>query len=196
MSIVDDLNNLDPTDLGSWPVAAKALSIIIVLAVALFLGWYLAWNDSLKQLESATNKETDLRSTFVKKQKKAANLEAYEQQLAEMKETFGALLRQLPTKAEVAALLVDISQAGRASGLEFNSFTPGGERAKDGLIELPIKITVTGSYHEFGRFVSQLASMPRIVTIHNVSIKKDRGKADLSMDLLAKTFRYAEDSGE
>jgi type IV pilus assembly protein PilO len=139
--------------------------------------------------------ERDLRTEFERKQEKAANLEAYRQQLEEMRQSFGAMLKQLPDKTEVAALLVDVSQTGLAAGLEFELFQPMAEVRKDFYAELPIKLRVLGGYHEFGEFISGLAALPRIVTIHDVSIeprKEDDGR--LQLVATAKTYRYLEES--
>jgi type IV pilus assembly protein PilO len=139
-------------------------------------------------------KESELRQTFEVKAKKAANLAAYEQQLSEMKESFGAMLRQLPNKTEVADLLVDISQTGLASGLEFELFKPQAEVPKEFYAELPISIRVKGTYHEFGNFVSGVAALPRIVTVHDINIEPDKDQdGELTMDILAKTYRYMDD---
>ena len=155
------------------------------------------------RLETVEAREQDLRDTFEAKQKKAANLDDYKQQLAEMRESFGAMLRQLPDKTEVAALLVDVSQTGLAAGLEFELFRPSGEIPRDFYAELPINIKVTGGYHEFGDFISGLAALPRIVTLHNISIvprSKGRGKEEKVSALLltatAKTYRYLEEGAQ
>ena len=143
--------------------------------------------------------ESELRSAFEAKQRKAANLDAYRQQLEEMRESFGAMLRQLPDKAEVASLLVDVSQTGLAAGLEFELFRPSGEELKDFYGELPIQVQVTGTYHDFGRFISGLAALPRIVTIHDVVIraKKEAGdgepSGELEMNATVKTYRYIDE---
>lgn len=194
---LDDLNSLDFNNIGSWPGPARAVLVVILVVVVLFLGYWFDVKDQLEQLEKVERKEVELKSTFEARARKAANLEAYEQQLAEMTESFGAMLRQLPDKTEVAELLVDISQTGLASGLEFELFQPRGEVPRDFYAELPIKIKVKGSYHEFGNFVSGIAALPRIVTVHNIAIAaaKGGGQDELSMDLLAKTYRYLDDEG-
>ncbi len=139
-------------------------------------------------------KEQELKTVFEKKAKLAVNLEAYEKQLEEMRESFGAMLRQLPNKTEVADLLVDVSQTGLASGLEFELFKPQAEVPREFYAELPISIKVTGDYHEFGDFVSGVAALPRIVTLHNVNIsRRDAKSGNLVMNLTAKTYRYLED---
>ena len=144
------------------------------------------------RLEKAESKELELRQTFEAKAKKAANLAAYEQQLDEMKESFGAMLRQLPNKTEVAELLVDISQTGLASGLEFELFKPQTEVPKEFYAELPISIRVKGNYHEFGNFISGVAALPRIVTVHDINMQPGED-GELTMDMLAKTYRYMDE---
>ncbi len=195
---LDDLNNLDMTNIGVWPAPAKALVLVLLAAVAGY-GWYhFDTKDQLVSLEQVEQKELTLRTEFEQKQAKAANLEAYKKQLAEMEQSFGAMLRQLPDRTEVAALLVDVSQTGLAAGLEFDLFDPTGEVRKEFYAELPIKLKVQGSYHEFGEFISGLAALPRIVTIHNIVISpKGKGKKAnanaLTLEAVAKTYRYLED---
>jgi type IV pilus assembly protein PilO len=210
---LSELNELDLNNIGEWPVFAKALVIIFICALLAFGWYYFITSKQLERLDSVKAKELDLRSTFETKQDKAANLEAYRQQMVEMSESFGAMLRQLPDKTEVAALLVDVSQTGLAAGLEFELFQPGGEVNKDFYAELPITMRVVGRYHEFGRFISGLAALPRIVTIHNVSINQGGGGrryeamargADgritpgdapvLKMEATVKTYRYLDEN--
>ena len=160
-------------------------------------GYYFDIEDQLNALSRVEKKEVELRTTFQVKQAKAANLDAYKKQLGEMKESFGAMLRQLPNKTEVADLLVDVSQTGLASGLEFELFKPNAEVPREFYAELPIQIKVTGHYHEFGRFISGLAALPRIVTIHNISISERGKKGDkenlLALEATAKTYRYLDE---
>jgi type IV pilus assembly protein PilO len=180
--------------------------VVVLLLFGLVIGawYYFDTQEQLTRLETAERREQDLRRTLESKQKKAANLEAYRQQLAEMQESFGAMLRQLPDKTEVAALLVDVSQTGLAAGLEFELFQPVGEAPKDFYAELPIKIKVVGDYHEFGTFISGLAALPRIVTIHDVSIgprgdgKKgeDVNAGPLVLQATAKTYRYLDEGAQ
>jgi type IV pilus assembly protein PilO len=189
---LEDINNLDFNNIGSWPAAARGVLIGLLIIVVLFLGYWFDVKDQIVSLERTEQKEVELKRTFEVKARKAANLAAYEQQLDEMKESFGAMLRQLPNKTEVAELLVDISQTGLASGLEFELFRPQGENPRDFYAELPISIKVKGGYHEFGNFVSGLAALPRIVTVHDIGITPlPDGK--LTMDLTAKTYRYLDD---
>lgn len=188
-----DLGDLDLANIANWPAAARAIVIVFIMAGVIFLGYWFHTKDQLVDLEKLAQKEDDLKLVFERKAKKAANLEAYQQQLAEMRESFGAMLRQLPNKTEVADLLVDVSQTGLASGLEFELFQPQGERPQEFYATLPINIRVIGDYHELGDFVSGVASLPRIVTVHNVRIAKRPSKeAPLTMNLIAKTYRYLE----
>jgi len=191
-----DINELDLTNVARWPAAAKAVVILFLMAGVIFLGYWFHTKDQLLSLEDSEKKELDLKVVFEKRAKQAVNLEAYEQQLDEMRESFGAMLRQLPNKTEVADLLVDVSQTGLASGLEFELFKPQGEVPREFYAEMPINIQVVGEYHEFGDFVSGVAALPRIVTLHNVSIKRrEAGKGgSLVMNVTAKTYRYLEDS--
>jgi len=200
---LSELNELELSNIGEWPVFAKALVILFICGLLGFGWYYFITSKQLDRLHSVEAKEVKLRETFEEKQSKAANLEAYRQQLVEMRESFGAMLRQLPDKTEVAALLVDVSQTGLAAGLEFELFQPAGEVNKDFYAELPITMRVVGKYHEFGRFISGLAALPRIVTIHNVSIMPTgpagRRAGETSASLLrleatVKTYRYLDET--
>lgn len=193
---LQELNELDFSNIGDWPGIVKGI-LVLILCALVGVGWYfLDTEDQYKTLERVEKIETDLRVDFEAKQAKAANLDAYRAQLAEMNESFGAMLRQLPNKTEVADLLVDVSQTGLAAGLEFELFQPQGEVPKDFYAELPIKIRVVGDYHEFGEFVSGLAALPRIVTIHDVSIQPvPRSKGQLVLEATARTYRYLDESG-
>ena len=190
-----DLNNLDFNNIGSWPLPAKAIAIAMICAVVIGLVYWFDTQHQIQTLQDARNKEQQLKSVFEGKQSKAANLEAYKAQLDEMRQSFGAMLRQLPNKSEVADLLVDISQTGLASGLEFELFKPEPEIVKDFYAELPVTIRVNGTYHEFGAFISGVAALPRIVTLHNISIKPSNKRGGLIMEVTAKTYRYLEGEG-
>jgi type IV pilus assembly protein PilO len=193
---MQELNELDFSNIGDWPGLVKAI-LILVLCALVGVGWYFYDIEGrYETLARAENAELELRQDFENKQAKAANLEAYRAQLAEMQESFGAMLRQLPNRTEVADLLVDVSQTGLAAGLEFELFQPQGEVPKDFYAELPIRIRVIGSYHEFGEFVSGLAALPRIVTIHNVQIQnRSNSPGKLVMEALARTYRYLDEAG-
>ncbi len=187
---LSEINDLSFENIGEWPVLIKLLTVLVVIGAILGGGYYYLMKDEYATLKKAEKKEISLRKQFENKQAKAVNLEAYRQQLKDMKKSFGVMLRQLPNKTEVAALLVDVSQTGLAAGLEFQLFQPGGEKKKDFYAELPIKIRVVGTYHQFGEFVSGLAALPRIVTVHNVSINRAKGSNKLIMNATAKTYRY------
>ncbi len=196
MNFVDQLKNLDRRDIGRWPLLFRLLTIaVIFVAVAIGLVYYFVWNGQRPELLQAEQEESELRNTFDSKQRKAANLEQYKAQLAEMERTFGAMLRQLPGKTEVPSLLVDISQTGLGSGLEEKLFQPANEVRRDFYAELPIKIRLTGSYHELGAFVSGIAALPRIVTLHNIEMKPEtKDSSDqLLLDVTAKTYRYLDE---
>jgi len=194
---IQDLNELDLNNIGSWPAPIKVV-LILILCGGIGFGYYkMHTEDQLAKLEKEQKTEVKLRKTFEQKQAKAVNLDRYKAQLEEMKESFGTMLRQLPNKTEVAELLVDVSQTGLATGLEFELFDPLGEKRREFYAELPIKIRVKGSYHQFGAFISGLASLPRIVTIHNISIKPKGKKSGgaLVMEATAKTYRYLDEEG-
>lgn len=200
MNLLDQLKGLDPRDPGRWPVAVRGFFVALIFAVCAGLAWYLlVWNQDRPLLQKAEADEQDLRSQFENKQQRAANLDAYKAQLGEMERSFGAMLRQLPGKTEVPNLLVDISQTGLAAGLQEKLFQPGSEKSNGFYAELPIKIKLVGSYHQFGAFVSGIAALPRIVTLHDIQIApsdKEKGVYDnLTMDVTAKTYRYIEDEG-
>jgi type IV pilus assembly protein PilO len=194
---LEELNELDFSNIGLWPVPVKIVLVLIICILVGVGGYYFDIEEQLNRLTSIEQKEAELRSTFEVKQAKAANLDAYKKQLDEMKQSFGAMLRQLPNRTEVADLLVDVSQTGLASGLEFELFKPEAEVPREFYAELPIQLKVTGQYHEFGRFISGLAALPRIVTIHNIRIqdknKQAEGSRLLVLDATAKTYRYLDE---
>ncbi len=189
-----DLNNLDFNNVGAWPVPVKAGLIAVVCILILVAGYFLDIKGQLENLERARAQEAKLKQEFERKQAKAANLEKYKAQLEEMKKSFGTMLRQLPSKTEVEDLLVDISQTGLAAGVEFQLFQPGQERQIEFYAELPIKMKMTGTYHQFGRFVSGIAALPRIVTLHDINIKRDKKTGKLIMEVTAKTYRYMDEA--
>ncbi len=198
---LNDLNQLELDNFGEWPLVVKVVAILLACLVLGGAAYYFDTKDQLVRLTQEESTERDLRSTFEFKQKKAANLDAYRNQLAEMKESFGAMLRQLPNRTEVASLLVDVSQTGLANGLEFELFQPESEVGKEFYSELPIRVRVNGSYHDFGRFISGLAALSRIVTIHNVQITTTDDKSEnqlntgneLALQATVKTYRYLDD---
>ncbi|MCU7893308.1 MAG: type 4a pilus biogenesis protein PilO [Candidatus Thiodiazotropha sp. (ex Ustalcina ferruginea)] len=193
---LQDLNELDLNNLGIWPMPVKIVVVVLVSLIVLAAGYYLIIEDQLVSLEGVEKKELELRNTFEAKQAKASNLDAYRKQLEEMKQSFGTMLRQLPDKTEVAELLVDVSQTGLAAGLEFELFKPQAEVPREFYAELPIELIVTGKYREFGNFISGLAALPRIVTIHDIKIERGDPKEegdDLLLKATAKTYRYLDE---
>jgi type IV pilus assembly protein PilO len=196
MNLIEELRSLDPSDPGRWPLPARAGAVgVCFLVLTIVLGYIFVWDEQRPELQRHEDTEQTLRQEFKTKHAKAANLEVYKQQLKDIERSFGALLRQLPGKTEVPNLLVDISQAGLSAGLEEKLFQPQPEQKKDFYAELPIKITLTGSYHQFGEFVSGIAALPRIVTLHDIDIKSVNKDAydQLTLDLTAKTYRYLDE---
>jgi type IV pilus assembly protein PilO len=200
--LLEQLRNLDPNDPGRWPLSVRLGATVLLFVLAAGGGYYwFVWKAKRPELLEARAKETELWTTLETKAKKASNLQAYKDQLAEMERSFGAMLRQLPNKTEVPNLLVDISQSGLAAGLEEKLFQPESEVKKDFYAELPIRIRLTGGYHEMGAFASGIAALPRIVTLHNIEItpaSQSRGGAgglasDLVLNVTAKTYRYLDE---
>jgi type IV pilus assembly protein PilO len=199
MNVVEELRALDVNDVGRWPFAFRAGVIGIVFAVVVGLGIY--WTiieNKAPQLKRAQGDEQTLRVTFENKQRKAANYDAYKAQLAQMEQSFGTMLRQLPGKTEIPSLIVDISQTGLAAGLQEKLFQPQAEIPRDFYAEKPIKIRLSGGYHEIANFVSGIASLPRIVTLHNINITPDdKDMYDrLSIEVTAQTYRYLDEEAE
>lgn len=196
MNLIEELQSLDVNDVGRWPLPFRLAVIVIVFLVVLGLGvyWFIV-KDKAPQLSRVQEEEQQLRVTFENKQRKAANYDAYKAQLAQIEQSFGTMLRQLPGKTEIPSLIVDISQTGLAAGLQEKLFVPQGEIPKDFYAEKPIKIRLTGGYHEIGNFVSGIAALPRIVTLHDINItQEDRNEFDnLSIEVTAKTYRYLEE---
>ncbi len=197
---LDDLRNLDldVRNAGRWPMPVKIVMCVVLGAALLFAGYWFDTQDQLVRLDGEEKKEVELRQVFETKQARAVNLDAYRAQLKEMRESFGEMLRQLPNKTEVAELLVDVSQTGLAAGLEFELFEPVDEVPKEFYAELPIRIRVIGDYHQFGNFISGLAALPRIVTLHDIRIvpRGDGKSADekpLTMEATARTYRYLDE---
>lgn len=193
---MSELNNLSLDNIGTWPLPIKIVGALLVIALIGFLGWHYDVQDLKADLEKRQRIESKLFSEFEDKQRKAANLPALKQQLVDIKETFGDLLKRLPNKTEVAELLVDISQQGLGAGLEFELFKPGNEKPADFYVELPIQIRVLGDYHEFGNFISGVSDLPRIVTSHNIRIKPGAGPGRMTLETTAKTYRYIDENEE
>ena len=190
---IDALKRLDLKEAGAWPMSWKLAALAILLVVIVFLGYWFDWKSQFDELESARQKQEQLKTAFLDKKRQAVNLETYSKQLADIEQAFGALLKQLPNKSEMDALLTDINQAGLGRGLEFELFKPAPqETTSEFYAELPITIKVTGNYHDMGAFASDIAQLSRIVTLNdiNVSAAKNGG---LTMDAVAKTFRYLDE---
>ena len=193
-----NLNEIDINDLkdvGSAPLVVRIILVILICVLVAAAGYFIDTTSQLKQLDKVERQETEMKKVFDEKQAKAANLDAYKQQLDEMKQSFGALLRQLPNKTEIETLLTDISQTGISSGLEIQRFKPKGLEPKDFYAEYPIELKVIGRYHEFAQFVSGVAALPRIVTLRDIEIQpeKDEG-VKLTMELTAVTYQYLDES--
>lgn len=199
MNLIEELRRLDVNDVGRWPFVFRAGVIGIVFAAVIGLGifWTIVENKA-PQLTRAQDDEATLRITFMNKQRKAANYDAYKAQLAQMQQSFGTMLRQLPGKTEIPSLIVDISQTGLAAGLQEKLFQPQSEIPKDFYAEKPIKIRLSGGYHEIANFVSGIAALPRIVTLHNINITpEDKDVYDkLTMEVTAQTYRYLDEEAE
>ncbi len=192
-----DLNDIDFKKIGMAPAPVRIVLIVLVCIAVAIAAYFLDTTNQLDTLKKSQQEERVLRTTFSEKQAKAANLDAYKQQLEEMRTSFGALLRQLPNKTEIETLLTDISQTGISSGLEIEYFKPEGLIPKEFYAEFPIKLKVTGRYHEFAEFVSGVAALPRIVTLKNINIEpadKQKGGVALQMELTAVTYQYLDES--
>jgi len=199
MNLVEELQSLDVNDVGRWPFAFRAAVIAIVFVVVIGLGiyWFII-EDKAPQLSRAQEEEKELRVTFENKQRKAANYDAYKAQLTQIEQSFGTMLRQLPGRTEIPSLIVDISQTGLAAGLQEKLFVPQAEIPRDFYAEKPIKIRLTGGYHEIGNFVSGIAALPRIVTLHNITISPENQDTfdSLSMEVTAQTYRYLDEEAQ
>ena len=193
MSILDDLRTLDTKQPGNWPWPIKA-GFFVLLFIAIQVGaYFLFWSDQADQIEKGRQDVNKLKETFIEKKKLAVNLDAYKQQRAEIEQSFGALLKQLPNKSEMDALLIDINQAGLGRGLAFELFKPSEkENITEFYAELPVNIKVTGTYHDLGAFASDVAKMPRIVLLTDLKIDPPKGQT-LSMEAIAKTYRYLDE---
>jgi type IV pilus assembly protein PilO len=183
-----DLKNLNPKTPGAWPWSAKIIAFLAMFISVVVAGAFFIWQDQLESLDKARQEEGQLKETFLNKKREAINLDLIKKQLTETQESFGALLKQLPSKSEMDALLTDINQAGLGRGLQFDLFKPGAERKEGAFAEQPITIKVSGSYDDIGKFSSDIAMLPRIVTLNDISIAK--GGKELTMSATAKTFRY------
>lgn len=199
MNVIEELKSLDANDVGRWPLPFRAAVIAIVFVAVIGFGiyWFII-GDKGPLLERAEAEEQTLRTTFESKQRKAANYDAYRAQLAQMEQSFGTMLRQLPGETEIPSLIVDISQTGLAAGLQEKLFQPQPEIQRDFYAEKPIKISLSGGYHEIANFVSGVAALPRIVTLHDIVITPDQRETfnRLTMEVTAKTYRYLDQEAE
>ena len=199
MNLVEELQSLDVNDVGRWPLVFRAAVIAIVFIAVVSVGvWMFILEDKAPQLANAEQEEENLRTSFENKQRKAANYDAYRAQLRQMEQSFGTMLRQLPGETEIPSLIVDVSQTGLAAGLQEKLFQPQPEIPRDFYAEKPIKIVLTGGYHEIAAFVSGVASLPRIVTLHDINITPEDPSAydELSLEVTAKTYRYLEEEAD
>ncbi len=199
MNFVDELQSLDANDVGRWPLPFRIAVIVVVFMLVTGVGiYFFIVKDRAPLLERAQGEEQELRLAFENKQRKAANYDAYKAQLAQIEQSFGTMLRQLPGETEIPSLIVDISQTGLAAGLQEKLFVPQGEIPKDFYAEKPIKIRLTGGYHEIGNFVSGIAALPRIVTLHDINITPENQDSydNLSMEVTAQTYRYIDEEAE
>lgn len=190
--IIGDFRRLNPNDVGTWPVIPRITVLAGLFAALVAAGWWFIWQDQWAALEAKQAEEVTLKEDFLNKKRQAVNLDLYLQQLNEIDRSFGTLLKQLPNKAEVEALLVEINQAGMGRGLQFELFKPGQEQVRDFYAELPISVKLVGSYHDFGAFAGDIGRLSRIVTLNNISIATHKDGL-LVMDAITKTFRYLDE---
>jgi type IV pilus assembly protein PilO len=190
---LEEWRRLDPKNIANWPAAPKAVALAALFGLLLFGGYWFDWKDQLAQLDTAQQKEESLKSTFLDKKRQAISLDVYRRQLKDLEAAFGALLKQLPNKSEMDALLTDINQAGLGRGLEFELFKPAPQETfSEFYAELPITVRVSGSYHDLGAFASDVALLPRIVTLNDLQIEAGKG-GKLVMNAQAKTYRYLDE---
>jgi len=189
---LEELRRLDPKKIGSWPALPKLGVLVLALIVIVFASYWFDWQYQIEQIRAEEQKEEKLRATFLEKKKLAIDLPLYKKRLDDIEQQFGALLKQLPGKSEMDALLIDINQAGLGRGLQFELFKPGSEARRDFYAELPITIKVTGSYHDIGAFASDISKLSRIVTLNDIALAT--AKDGLVMDATAKTFRYLDEA--
>ena len=193
-ALANDFRNLNPKDVGAWPLAPRIATLLGMFALVLAAGWFLVCSDAIATLELKQQEERKLREDFLSKKRQSVNLDLYVQQLNEIDRSFGALLKQLPNKAEVESLLIEINQSGMGRGLQFELFKPSPEIVKDFYAELPISVKLTGNYHDFGAFAADIGRLSRIVTLNNIAITPNAKDGTLTMDAVTKTFRYLDES--
>ena len=194
MNVIDELRTLDPKQPGNWPWFAKAGFFVLLFILIQVAAWFLLWSDQQERIEKGRQEVAKQKETFLEKKRLAVNLEAYKQQRAEIEQAFGALLKQLPNKSEMEALLIDINQAGLGRGLHFDLFKPApNENITEFYAELPVQIKVSGQYHDLGAFASDVAKMPRIVLLTDLKIDPPNKEGLLAMEAVAKTYRYLDE---
>lgn len=192
-AILDDFRYLNPNDPGAWPLIPRAIILVGLFLALLLAGWWFLWSDQFTALETSAREEITLKEEYLNKKRQAVNLDLYTQQLAEIDRSFGALLKQLPNKSEIEALLIEVNQAGLGRGLQFELFRPGKEELKDFYAELPVTVKINGSYHDIGAFAADIAKLPRIVTLNSISIVPLKDNSSMTMDATIKTFRYLDE---
>lgn len=189
---LDDLNKLDLKTLADWPLPTKLAALGLLCVAIVLAGWWFDWRGGMEAMDAAKQKETELRSVYTTKKNQAINLEAYTKQLADIEQAFGALLKQLPNKQEMDALITDVNQAGLGRGLQFDLFKPDAESVSEFYAETPIHVKVTGGYHDIAAFVSDVSKLSRIVTLQNIALEPAKSSV-LNMDAIVKTYRYLDD---
>jgi type IV pilus assembly protein PilO len=189
---LDELNKLDLKTLADWPLPTKLVALGLLCVAIVAAGWWFDWRSGMESTDAARQKETELRGVFTSKKNQAINLEAYKKQLADIEQAFGALLKQLPNKQEMDALITDVNQAGLGRGLQFDLFKPEVETVSEFYAETPIRVKVTGGYHDVAAFVSDVSKLSRIVTLHDIAMDPGKDGA-LNMDAVVKTYRYLDD---
>lgn len=189
---LDDLNNLDLKTLADWPLATKLVALAVLCVAIVTAGWWFDWRGNMEALDVTRQKETELRAVFTTKKNQAINLEAYKKQLVDIEQAFGALLKQLPNKQEMDALITDVNQAGLGRGLQFELFKPAAETVSEFYAETPISVKVTGGYHDIAAFVSDVSKLSRIVTLHDINMSPAKDGV-MNMDAVVRTYRYLDD---
>lgn len=189
-ALADDFKNLNPKDVGAWPVLPRIAVLVMLFVLILAAGWWFVWKGQLEDLEAQRQQEVTLRESWVTKKRQAVNLDLYQAQKTEINRVFGALLKQLPNKTEIEALLVEINQSGLGRGLQFELFRPGNESNREFYAELPINVRLTGTYHDLGAFASDIGRLSRIVTLNNLVLAPVQGPSGLlSLDAVTLTYR-------
>ena len=189
---LDDLNKLDLKTLADWPLPTKLVALVLLCVAIVLAGWWFDWRGGMETLGVTQQKETELRSVFTTKKNQAINLEAYKKQFADIEQAFGALLKQLPNRQEMDALITDVNQAGLGRGLQFELFRPEAETVSEFYAETPIRVKVTGGYHDIAAFVSDVSKLSRIVTLQDIALEPAKD-GTLNMDAVVKTYRYLDD---